>query len=295
MPFLNTLRFILDHPMNRGRGLRALWRYASWQIISRLRTGPSTVDFVQGTKLLVGRGQTGATGNIYAGLHEASEMAFVLHLLRAGELFVDIGANIGSYTVLAGGATKATCIAFEPGTAAFDALSANIALNSLERAVITRNIAVGERSGTIQFSVGQDTVNHVVSEGTSDETTTVHVTTLDAELYGRSPVLIKIDVEGFEFKVLAGARRTLGNPSLLALIVETNGLGSRYGDNDNDVDLLLKSHGFTPCSYDPFARNLTRILSPGNNGNTIYVREFASVSERLRAAQRFTVAGGRAI
>jgi hypothetical protein len=41
------------------------------------------------------------SGNIYAGLHEFGDMAFVLHFLRAGDLFADVGANIGSYTVLA--------------------------------------------------------------------------------------------------------------------------------------------------------------------------------------------------
>ena len=52
---------------------------------------------------------TGATGNIYCGLYEFLDMAFLLHFLRNGDLFGDIGSNIGSYTVLATGlrSTKA--------------------------------------------------------------------------------------------------------------------------------------------------------------------------------------------
>lgn len=50
---------------------------------------------------------TGATGNIYVGLHEFEDMAFLLHVLRRTDLFVDVGANIGSYTILAGGAAGA--------------------------------------------------------------------------------------------------------------------------------------------------------------------------------------------
>jgi hypothetical protein len=42
---------------------------------------------------------TGATGNVYYGLHEFQDMAFVTHYLREGYLFADIGANIGSYSV----------------------------------------------------------------------------------------------------------------------------------------------------------------------------------------------------
>jgi hypothetical protein len=54
-------------------------------------------------------GMTGATGNLYVGLHEFEEMAFLLHFLRPGDLFADVGANVGSYTILA-------AVAVERGT-----------------------------------------------------------------------------------------------------------------------------------------------------------------------------------
>ena len=57
---------------------------------------------------------TGATGNIYTGLHEFEDMMFLLHLLRPGDIFVDAGANIGSYTVLASAVVGAKSISFEP-------------------------------------------------------------------------------------------------------------------------------------------------------------------------------------
>jgi len=48
---------------------------------------------VNGSKFLVKTGETGLTGNIYTGLHEFPDMGFLLHFLRAEDLFVDIGAN----------------------------------------------------------------------------------------------------------------------------------------------------------------------------------------------------------
>ncbi len=57
---------------------------------------------------------TGATGNIYAGLHEFDDMAFFLHLLRPEDMFADVGSNIGSYTILASGVVGAKSVAFEP-------------------------------------------------------------------------------------------------------------------------------------------------------------------------------------
>jgi len=43
-----------------------------------------------------------------------NDMGFLLHFLRKDDLFLDVGANIGSYTVLAGGAVGAKSISFEP-------------------------------------------------------------------------------------------------------------------------------------------------------------------------------------
>ncbi len=99
----NLLKFVWNHPLNR-KGRWAAWlRVLRWQLAARLMPGRIALPFVEETWLFAQRGMTGATGNWYCGLHEVEEMAFVLHLLRVGEHFVDIGANIGSYTMLAGG------------------------------------------------------------------------------------------------------------------------------------------------------------------------------------------------
>src|SRR5207249_1807294 len=138
-----TLRFILAHPMNRDRKIAALAGYLGWQIASRLK---SEINFrwIDGAVLQVKRGMTGATGNIYCGLHEFADMGFVLHLLRAGELFLDVGANIGSYTVLASKICGARTIAFEPAPDAAAMLERNVAANDITERVRAHRIALGD-------------------------------------------------------------------------------------------------------------------------------------------------------
>ena len=55
-------------------------------------------DWIEGSKLAARNGMTGATGNIYCGLHEFVDMAFLLHLLRPSDLFVDVGAGFLQFT-----------------------------------------------------------------------------------------------------------------------------------------------------------------------------------------------------
>jgi hypothetical protein len=113
MGFVSTARFIIDHPLSRGRKLANLSRFARWQIAARVARGPVAVQFVNSAQLFAIPGMAGATGNVYVGLHEFADMSFVLHFLRPNDLFVDVGANIGSYTVLASAAVGANCVSFE--------------------------------------------------------------------------------------------------------------------------------------------------------------------------------------
>jgi hypothetical protein len=101
MMLRRTLYFIASHPLSKGRKIGNLARFFGWQALSRVWPHPLSFELVKGARMFAARGLHGATGNLYVGLHEAEEMGFVLHLLQAGDVFCDVGANVGSYTVLA--------------------------------------------------------------------------------------------------------------------------------------------------------------------------------------------------
>ncbi len=293
MGLLSTLRFIIRHPLNERRKFQSVRRWLAWQLGSRLVPGPVAVKFVNETMLLVAPAMTGATGNVYTGLHEFQDMAFVLHLLRRGDLFIDVGANVGSYTVLAGG-VGAKCISLEPIQTAFDQLRRNINLNGLCGSVDARNIGAGSQRGRLKFTKGFDTVNHVAapSDAGKTELTEVEVDTLDHIAAGLRPLLIKIDVEGFETEVLAGAKNVMSAESLLAVIVELNGSGRRYGLDDSATHERMLGYGFKPCAYLPFTRELQVLdTSSRTSGNIIYVKDCESASRRLTGAAQFHVDG----
>jgi FkbM family methyltransferase len=291
--FYRMLRFITEHPLNRKRKVASMLRLVSWQLGSRIASGPVTINFVNDAKLLVRPGMTGATGNIYTGLHEFEDMAFVLHVLRTSDLFVDVGANVGSYTILASAALGVKTIAFEPIPTTYGHLVDNIDLNGVHDLVIAHNIGVGAERGELIFTSSLDTVNHVLGAAESDiASTKIAVNTLDEMLGESRPTVIKIDVEGFETRVIDGAAKALSRDTLLAVVMELNGSGERYGFDESTLHARMLGYAFRPFTYSPFTRQLLSLEGKkSTSGNTLYIKNLERVQERLVSAQPFTVLG----
>ena len=244
------------------------------------------MEFPNRTRLLVSPHMKGAAHFIAPGLNEFNDMAFVMHFLRPGEMFADVGANVGAFTVLAAGVAGAHALCFEPSAETFDMLSRNVRLNNLSDRVRPVNAVVGRSIGSVQFSSGLGTENHVAAAAEKDNSVTVPMTTLDHELAATPAILLKVDVEGFETEVFGGAESTLKNPALQAIITEHNGFGNRYGYDEEALHVTIRSHGFKACTYEPFERRL-RPLGEGEGGNIIYIRNVDAANERLRTAAAF--------
>lgn len=295
MGFSITKRFLQNHELTKNNLLQAYYRYFKWQLISRLHNTPFEYPFIEKAKLWVTKGMTGATGNIYAGLHEFKDMAFLLHFLRKEDSFADIGSNIGSYTILASAVVGASTTSFEPIPSTFNFLQKNININKCSSIVTANNKGVGKEKSVLRFSNSFDTINHVL---TNDDSVTsfveIEVETLDSYFeknINSLPAIIKIDVEGFESDVLTGASNILYNKTLKAIIIELNGCCHKYGVYEKDIHEILISYGFKPYDYSPFARTLLQQITYSNGGNTIYIRDIEFVKERVQNSRKYKAVG----
>jgi FkbM family methyltransferase len=276
-----TSAFLATHPLTRRNRLAGWGRFLRWQIKSRLRD-EVIFDWVAGTRLAVRRGMTGATGNIYAGLHEFNDMAFTLHFLRPGDTFVDVGANVGTYTILASGATRARAIAFEPDAGTAVRLARNIELNGLSSLVDIHLAAAGERPGVVRFSIGRGPQNQVVAAD-SISARDIPVETLDDAVGDRAPLLMKIDVEGYEAHVLRGANRVLHDERLKAVLTESR---------SEHVIRILEDAGFHACAYDAFRHQVVAADDIAMS-NALFLRDRDFVTQRVSSAQRILLLGQR--
>lgn len=287
MILTNVIRNITQHPLTEKRKAAAVVRFLGWQLQSRVSNKPRVVKLVNDSTLLVRRGQASASGTLYTGLLEFEDMGFLLHCLHRGDLFVDVGANVGVYTILAGKVCGAHCLSFEPVPATFACLRENLALNGLDN-VEARNIGVGRERGALFFTSTRDSTNHALRPGEkAEDAISVPVETLDETVGGREPVLIKIDVEGFEAEVIAGAASVLSRPSLLAVIMELNGQGRQYGFDERALHEKMLNYGFQTFTYEPFSR---RLLPPdAGTRNVLYIKDVDQVRARVSAAASFEV------
>ena len=292
---INFFKLILNHPLTRKRRTNTLLNWLFWKIGSRLVPGDVLVPYVNNTLLLVRPGMKGATLNIYVGLAEFNDMSFISHVLRPDDIFYDIGANIGVYTILASGVCGATSVSIEPIQSTFERLKQNVRLNKLDELVKLIHGAVGQEKGFIKMTTDLDTTNHAVSESEDNLqfACEVPVFTIDAIAGNSIPQCIKIDVEGFEANVLKGAKETLSSENLMAVIMELNGSGKRYGISDEHIHKTMLANDFSTFEYNPFTReliNLNRSMNP-NNGNTLYIKNDAvgKIKERVKTASSFIV------
>jgi FkbM family methyltransferase len=278
--FANLQRCFTTHPLTCDAPLRAWVRFALWQLRSRFQD-EIIVRWIGGQRLAVRHGMTGATGNIYVGLHEFVDMMLALHFLREGDLFLDIGSNVGTYTVLASGVCRAKTWAFEPDPGTVQRLRRNIAVNRLDTYVQVHECALGAAQGEVAFTVGCDSVNRIATA--NDRNVRVaRLQRLDAVIANSEPIMMKVDVEGVEEGVLQGAKALLANPCLKVVELETVTPESAS---------ILSRNQFERAYYDPFCRTLHRDPIHFKSSNSLFVRDWSFVATRLATAKKVEILG----
>jgi FkbM family methyltransferase len=178
-----------------------------------------------------------------------------LDTLMPGDVLLDVGANVGLYTTYAAAFRGARVFAFEPESQNFALLCRNIVLNALSDRVVAWPAALSDRTrfdrlylsdftwGGSCHSFGEQ-VNFKLQPTKFALDQGCVATSIDSLVEDGvmpPPTHIKIDVDGFEHKVIAGARATLAQTGVRSLIIETN---PAIPEHRAMVD-ELKEFGFT--------------------------------------------------
>jgi FkbM family methyltransferase len=188
------------------------------------------------------------------GQHEVSTERFILDHAKADATFLDIGANIGCFSLLAALAGRMNVVAFEPQRLIADLLVQSVRHNHLQDRVRVENLALSNVASTMKMTLCPGNTGHaqlVSAENSDAGENTVSVVVLDDWLAqnpaGRVSVC-KIDTEGAEFQVLSGMTQLLDRdgPALVVELIEEH--LAEFKASTSMVLELLKAHGYRDVS-----------------------------------------------
>lgn len=208
------------------------------------------------------------SAHIYCGAFEWEEREWLFSHLKASDVFYDIGANIGLFTLLASEkCSKGSVVAFEPAKDTYALLDENVKLNNTPKNIQLINAAASDANGTQDIYVltdGRDAWNSMAvkpEEGhyRVDKIDTVNVDELVAGKKIPAPTVIKIDVEGWELHVLRGLQKTIAAHKPVMLIEFTAENLKAAGESCATLAAYVHSMNYELFGYDPRRRKLRQV------------------------------------
>jgi FkbM family methyltransferase len=268
---VRVLRFTWEHPANARSRARALTRAIRFQVSGRLLHRRTIARLGDHSRIWADLHRTGASKVVYANPPDYPEMVAWKRVLRPGELFVDVGSNVGSYAIWAA-ELGAEVVALEPAPDTFGLLAENVSLNGYPIRIV--QAAAGAKCGSVRFTAGLDSVNRMDEQGSTEVT----MVTIDSIVGERTIAGMKIDVEGFEMDVLLGCERALSEGRIKLIQLEWNEASrlAAQADRQPVADLLTK-HGYR--LYRPDGRGELMPLHEVSFGSDVFARPWCRYGE----------------
>jgi FkbM family methyltransferase len=235
---------------------------------------------VYGHSILLNGADVSITPQLYRyGYYKLREELFLQRALKGGDVFIDVGANVGAFSLLAAKKVGSfgRAYAYEPNPAVAGLLRRSATMNWMHERLIVRAVAVGEKQGEAELvipasrlgdaaldsnKVGGASIERTlqyIGEPGGERGVMVKVVSLDDEFPYDIPIrVLKLDAEGHETQVLAGANRLLRAGCIDFIMLEA--LEEVAGPSWRDF--LITIAKIARFGYDPFVFGLNGRLKP---------------------------------
>jgi FkbM family methyltransferase len=188
------------------------------------------------------------------GEHETGTERFIMDHLITGCAFLDVGANIGYFSLLAALAGGSTVVAFEPQRQVADLLRQSVAHNHAEEQVRVECIALSDMAGSMRMTSCPGNTGHsqlAAPDGIGPLSSLVEVVVLDdwleAHPVGRVSVC-KIDTEGAEARILKGMAKLLKRDRPAIVIEVIDEFLAEFDASSAEILRILADHGYRDVS-----------------------------------------------
>lgn len=221
---------ILLNQKNEGKMLLTLFRMFWWKINQYFFHMPVIIQLNSKINCICYPESSYGSLIVYAIYPEYSEMSLLERYLKKSSTFIDIGAGFGDYSLLASSKIEnGRIFAFEPLEIERKRFQQNIQLNNKEKIITLSSFAVSNKNGEAVFEKQKTNelshLAHTQTKRKKKNQFSVKTTTIDSIVKKNSLKhidCIKIDVEGAENLVLAGASKTLSAQIVDFFIIELN-------------------------------------------------------------------------
>jgi FkbM family methyltransferase len=271
---LGDLSTIFKHPYNTKNKLKALLRYFYYLTYKVSSKKQRLLDVWDNRKLNWYKDSVQSVWLMFNYIIDWEEFNLIKDRFKSNTVFIDVGANIGYYSIWASKFNPSGKIfSFEPGEINFKRLNENIACNNLFATIIPIQKAVAASSGIISMTAELDTLNHIVkSESKSNILNTLEADCISLDDFAKEENIsfidyLKIDVEGFELDVLIGAEKLLLEKKIGIIQMEINNALLHSGHTVDAMLDLLKKCSYILCSYDVNKKELQEIKYSENREN----------------------------
>jgi FkbM family methyltransferase len=209
---------------------------------------------------------------IQTGLYERETSLYIMKSLFPGDVFVDIGANSGYYSLLASKIVGQLghVYSFEPHPVTYSRLVRNVNLNSLAN-IDTFNFGLSsfDGEGELFVSKSSDGLNSLKAIPLVDDSLKVNIRKLDTVIRGKVS-MIKIDAEGSELDIIEGAKNTISSSPGIRIIYEMN--RELSGQKLLDVFSSIGFESFTIKNGKPYFRINSVGSLPKGTSNLVAVK-----------------------
>ncbi len=254
-------------PLNKRQRGKVRARVAN-KIQQNFESVPTPHGFI---KLLSGRGSTLASTVANWENEEPETRHWIDTYMRDGDVFWDIGANVGVFSLYAAQAKSLDIYAFEPSTLNFSLLVEHMALNNMAQSIKALPLAFSDHTGmeTLYFKSSEagaacNALNEaqdqfsVFTPELKHEVLVFSVDDFIKNYSAAAPTHIKLDVDGIEKLILKGAKQTL--QSVETLMIEIEG----HNENDEQILELIAAAGL---------KQDESIKGMGNGRNRLFIRD----------------------
>lgn len=250
------LDWLFAQPQTQQRTFRTLIRVLMWEI-HRLRDASLDLPF-DGEFITVHCSDGIGRLLYYFRAIDENIFAFLDDYLEQGFSVVDVGANVGTYTLFAAKrvAPHGTVFSFEPNPYVFPRLKANASAPNVQ----IFPMAVGEEAGTVNVKLTSDTAKSFVDcHNEASSSVQVDCVPLDqfvpSNLDNDSVDFLKVDVEGYDYQILLGARTLLNKNAIGLIQIECS-------DHKAEIYDLLTECGYRICRVTANGPGLEEVSGP---------------------------------